>query len=102
MQRLWDVRVPLLIQFSLPGLLLAGLGWIHLWLPKRRASAGTYRWLIALLLSVYLVCLVLITVTRSLNLGLPGVRKNAWYVVGTSLSPCFLLLMKSRIISMES
>jgi hypothetical protein len=72
-QRLWDVRVPLLMQFSLPGLLLAVLGWIGLVWPESRASKGYpldsdsrptphRRWLVALLFAVYLACVVFVTV----------------------------------------
>jgi hypothetical protein len=65
LQRLWDVRVPLLRQFSLPGLLLIGLGWGSLWWPKRCSQGtgtGPPRWVVALLLSAYLACVTLITV----------------------------------------
>jgi hypothetical protein len=65
LQRLWDVRVPLLMQFSLPGLLLACLGWIRLWWPRRRDTAdnvGSRRWLVAFLLSGYLASIVFVTV----------------------------------------
>jgi hypothetical protein len=65
--RLWDVRVPLAMQFSLPGLLLAGLGWAGLWWPVRRTPAeGPGRrlplWPVALLLTGYLACIVFVTV----------------------------------------
>ena len=65
LQRLWDVRVPLLMQFSLPGLLLVGLGWVRLWGPGHRGAAdnaGPRRWPVALLLSGYLASIVFVTV----------------------------------------
>ena len=52
LQRLWDVRVPLGLQYALPALLLAALGWIGLW---------AHRWRAVLLLTGYLACVVWIT-----------------------------------------
>ncbi len=53
LQRLWDVRVPLGLQYSLPTLLLAMAGLGSLW---------ARRWRAALLLSGYVACVVLVTV----------------------------------------
>jgi hypothetical protein len=53
LQRLWDVRVPLRLQYTVPGLLLAALGLVHLW---RR------QWRPALLLTLYLACVLFVTV----------------------------------------
>ncbi len=52
-QRLWDVRVPLGLQYSWPLLALAGLGLVRLW---------AWRWRPALLLSAYVVGITAITV----------------------------------------
>jgi hypothetical protein len=51
--RLWDVRVPMTLQYALPTLAVAALGLVILW---RR------HWQPAMLLSGYAVCIVLITV----------------------------------------
>mgnify|MGYP000051418620 CR=1 FL=1 len=51
--RLWDVRVPLRLQYAPFALALALLGLFSLWMRRRRA---------ALLLSGYLICIVLATV----------------------------------------
>ncbi len=53
LQRLWDVRVPLGLQYTLPSLALAGLGLVRLW---------GRRWHAALLLTAYVACIVLVTV----------------------------------------
>jgi len=53
LQRVWDVRVPLGLQYNVPTLLLAALGLGTLW---RR------RWRTALLLTSFLACVVLVTV----------------------------------------
>ena len=53
LQRLWDVRVPLRLQYTMPGLLLAVVGLVRLW---RR------QWQPALLLSAYLACVLFVTV----------------------------------------
>jgi len=52
-QRLWDVRVPLGLQYSWPLMVLAGLGLVYLWV---------WRWKPALLLSVFVVGIAAITV----------------------------------------
>jgi hypothetical protein len=51
--RLWDVRVPLGLQYTLPALVLAGIGLIKLWIRRYRA---------ALLMTGYLIGITLMTV----------------------------------------
>ena len=51
--RLWDVRVPMTLQYAPPAMALAAVGGIALW---------ARRWRPALLLTGYVVCIVLITV----------------------------------------
>jgi hypothetical protein len=53
LQRLWDVRVPLRLHYTVPGLIVAALGFVHLW---RRL------WQCALLLTAYLACVLFVTV----------------------------------------
>lgn len=53
LRRLWDIRVPLALQYSLPSLLLALLGAVWLWRRK---------WRDALLLTGYVGSVVLVTV----------------------------------------
>jgi hypothetical protein len=52
-QRVWDLRVPLRLQYTWGGLVLAGIGWAVLW---------ARRWRPALLLSGYLACIGVVTV----------------------------------------
>lgn len=51
--RLWDVRVPLGLQYAWPALVLAAVGLIELWI---------HRWRIALLMTGYLIGITLMTV----------------------------------------
>jgi hypothetical protein len=53
LRRLWDVRVPLRLQYAPPALALAGAGFVGLW---------ARRWRPALLLTGYLACVVFVTV----------------------------------------
>ena len=53
LRRLWDVRVPMGLQYALPTLLLATAGFVALWIR---------RWRAARLLTAYLACVVFVTV----------------------------------------